>query len=135
MLPSEMFVNLIDMELQEKISSCNNLDKDAMEALTTLLGQESNLLKNELEDWSIERTNGKNMLFYKGKNYIPKDLHLRRYIVKQHHDAKTAGHPGELETYNTVRQHYWWPGMRTFVNNYVESANNSRSTEARPNLP
>ena len=120
MLPSEMFVNLIDMELQEKISSCDNLDKDAMEALTTLLGQESNLLKNELEDWSIERTNGKNMLFYKGKNYIPKDLDLRRYIVKQHHDAETAGHPGELETYNTVRQHYWWPGMRTFVNNYVK---------------
>ena len=59
MLPSEMFVNLIDMELQENISSCNNLDKDAMEALTTLLGQESNLLKNELENWSIERTNGK----------------------------------------------------------------------------
>ena len=120
MLPSEMFVNLIDMELQEKISSCNNLDKDAMEALTTLLGQESNLFKNELEDWSIECTNGKNMLFYKGKNYIPKDLDLQRYIVKQHHDAETAGHPGELETYNTVRQHYWWPGMRTFVNNYVK---------------
>ena len=77
-----MFVNLIDMELQEKISSCNNLDKDAMEALTTLLGQESNLLKNELEDWLIESTNGKNMSFYKGKHYIPKDLDLRRYIVK-----------------------------------------------------
>ena len=27
-----------------------------MEALMTLLGQESNLLKNKLEDWSIERT-------------------------------------------------------------------------------
>ena len=29
------------------------------------------------------------------------------------------GHPGELETYNTLRQHYWWPGLRTYVKNYV----------------
>ena len=47
-------------------------------------------------------------------------MDLRRHIVRQHHDAETAGHPGELETYNTIRQHYWWPGMRTFVNNYVK---------------
>ena len=60
------------------------------------------------------------MLFYKGRNYIPKDLDLRRYLFKQHHNAETSGHPGELETYNTVRQHYWWPGMRTFVNNYMK---------------
>ena len=35
------------------------------------------------------------------------------------HDHEAAGHPGELETYNSVRQHYWWPGMRVFVKNYV----------------
>ena len=36
------------------------------------------------------------------------------------HDHETAGHPGELGTYNSVRQHYWWPGLRTFVKNYVQ---------------
>ena len=36
------------------------------------------------------------------------------------HDHETAGHPGELETYNTIRQHYWWPGLCTFVKNYVQ---------------
>ena len=34
------------------------------------------------------------------------------------HDHETAGHPGELETFNSIRQHYWWPGLRTFVKNY-----------------
>jgi hypothetical protein len=29
-------------------------------------------------------------------------------------------HPGELETYNALCAHYWWPGMRTFVKNYVK---------------
>ena len=36
------------------------------------------------------------------------------------HDPKTAGHPGEIATYNAVQQHYWWPGLRTFVKNYVQ---------------
>jgi hypothetical protein len=25
-----------------------------------------------------------------------------------------------LETYNALRTHYWWPGMHTFVKNYVK---------------
>ena len=36
------------------------------------------------------------------------------------HDHKTAGHPGELEMYNAVRQNYWWPGLRMFIKNYVQ---------------
>ena len=36
------------------------------------------------------------------------------------HDHETAWHPGELETYNAIRQHYWWPGLRTYVKNYVQ---------------
>ena len=35
------------------------------------------------------------------------------------HDHETAGHPRELETYNTLRQNYWWPRLRTYVKNYV----------------
>jgi Integrase zinc binding domain/Integrase core domain len=37
-----------------------------------------------------------------------------------YHDHETAGHPGELEMYNGIRQNYWWPGLRTFVKNYVQ---------------
>ena len=35
------------------------------------------------------------------------------------HDQEMAGHPRELETYNAIRQHYWWPGLQTFVKNYI----------------
>ena len=37
-----------------------------------------------------------------------------------YHDHGTAGHPGELETYNSIQQHYWWPGPQMFVKNYVQ---------------
>ena len=61
MLLDELFMNLIDTELQEQILTCEKLDSDAMEALKVL-----------------------------------------------------------LEAYNSIRQHYWWPGLRTYVKNYVQ---------------
>jgi hypothetical protein len=40
--------------------------------------------------------------------------------LKLFHNHEAAGHPGELEAYNSVKQHYWWPGLRVFVKNYVK---------------
>ena len=62
----------------------------------------------------------KNVLFFQGKNYIPKNYELRQEITSQFHDKITAGHSGEIETLNTIKEHYWWPGMRTFIKNYVK---------------
>ena len=31
-----------------------------------------------------------------------------------------AGDPGELQMFNTVKEHYWWSGPRIFVKNYVQ---------------
>jgi transposase InsO family protein len=119
MLPDGLFVNLIDLDLQERITTCNDLDTDATTALASLLEQNPTMLRNDLNDWTLEKVNDNNVLFYKGKNYIPRDTELRRDIAKSFHDHETAGHPGELETFNAIRQHYWWPGLRTFVKNYV----------------
>ena len=46
-------------------------------------------------------------------------MDLQEEIVKSFHDHETAGHLGEIGTYNSVQQCYWWPGLRTFVKNYI----------------
>ena len=68
----------------------------------------------------MEEFEGNTVLFYKGKNYIPQDENIRHDIAKMFHDSETAGHPGELDTYNLICHHYWWPGMHTYVKNYVK---------------
>ena len=120
MLPDEMFVNLIDTDLQERITIADDLDGNAAEALKLLLEKAPTAMTAGLDDWELKKINDKNILFYKGRNYIPRNMELRRDIVKTFHDHETAGHPGELGTYNAVRQNYWWPGLRTFVKNYVQ---------------
>ena len=115
LLPENMFINLIDTDLQDRIANLTNYDFDVKNALEMLLEKGPNTLQNDLEDWKLEKHNGQNVMFYKGKNYIPNDMELWRDILKMFHDHEMAGHPGELETFNSVKQHYWWPGMQTFV--------------------
>jgi len=120
MLPADLFIKLIDLDLQERIADSEILDKDAKGALTLLTEQGPDTLWDRTEDWTVELFNGKNILFYKGKNYIPLNPKLQHDIVESFYDHETAGHPGELEMYNAVQQHYWWPGLRTFTKNYVQ---------------
>ena len=89
-------------------------------ALTTILEQGPYTVRRDLDDWTIEKFEDNDVIFFKGKNYIPRDDNLRWDITRLFHDHETAGHPGELETYNAIRQHYWWPGLRTYVKNYVQ---------------
>ena len=52
------------------------MDYDAAEAIKGLLGEGPNKAKKDLEDWEVEEFKGKNILFYKGKNYILNDGQL-----------------------------------------------------------
>jgi hypothetical protein len=94
------------------------MDFDAADAIKGLLEQGPTPLRHDLADWEIENFEGSNILFFKGKNYVPQNADLRRDLVKTYHDHLTAGHPGELQTFNALQEHYWWPGMRRQQHGY-----------------
>ena len=119
-------VNVMDMDLQKQIAMAHDMDINVDETMNVLLERKPNIWKDELKDWRLEKLDEGNILFFKGKNYVPKNDELREDILRMFHDHETAGHPGELETYNSVAENYWWPGLRSFVKNYAEFANNSR---------
>ncbi|KAJ3524273.1 hypothetical protein NMY22_g11070 [Coprinellus aureogranulatus] len=120
MLPEELFVDLIDTELQKKILNAEQKDEEAEDAIRLLLEDAKDEIQKDLEDWTLETREGKHMLFRQGKAYVPKDTELRRQIVRNHHEAPTIGHPGEIGTFNAVQEHYWWPGMRKFIKEFVQ---------------
>jgi hypothetical protein len=69
------------MELQKKIANTKNMDYDTAEAMKDLLEQGPREAKKDLMDWKVEEFKGENILFYKGKNYVPINAELRREIV------------------------------------------------------
>ena len=120
LLLENMFINLLDINLQEWILNSSDKMMDIKITSETIIEKGPTNLQNDLANWKIEDIDGRKTIFYKGKNYIPNDQELWRDIIKMFHDHETAGHPGELETYNLVRQYYWWPGLWTFVKTYVQ---------------
>ena len=71
-----MFVNLMDLELQERIANTDKYDFDVRYTLELLLKNGPNSLQQDLEDWRLEKHGDRNILFYKDKNYILDDLNL-----------------------------------------------------------
>ena len=76
MLPDNLFVNLLDTDLQERIVNSKEFDFDVNKVVKTLLENGPTLIRNDLEDWKIETNEGQTVIFYKGRNYIPKDRQL-----------------------------------------------------------
>ena len=46
---------------------------------------------------------------------------LREILLQECHDSPYMGHRGALRTYIEMRPLFYWPGMRTMVNNYCAS--------------
>jgi hypothetical protein len=57
-LPDNLFINLLDTELQEQILNGKKLDLDVKNAIETLMEEGPTSLKNNLQDWKIEEING-----------------------------------------------------------------------------
>ena len=47
MLPDDLFINLIDVDLQKRIANCETIDKDTTNALALLLNQGPTTVKNQ----------------------------------------------------------------------------------------
>jgi hypothetical protein len=54
-----------------------------------------------------------------GKLVIPPDDNIRREIMKEWHDAPTAGHPRRDEMVRLVNHYYYWPGAKHWIAEYI----------------
>ena len=53
--------------------------------------------------------------------FIPKWANLRKELIKECHDSKWAGHPGQKQTLALLEAAYYWPHMRDDVELYVKT--------------
>ena len=108
MLLDHVFINLIDLSLQQELLSSKEWDMDATNALKILLDKLVMELVLNNQNWSTEDIDGKPVLFYNGWNYVLANTELCLHLLRQYHNHDTTGHPGELETYNSISRSYWW---------------------------
>ena len=115
LLPDDLFVKLVDAELASALKSPDPAtDPVILAAQQALSGESAPPMRSALSDWKIID----DTLYYQKRAYVPP--HLRKRILYLTHDHLTAGHPGRFTTLVNVKRDYWWPGMGTFVRNYVD---------------
>ena len=102
---------LVDIE-QLRSDILSSLPNDPVASL--LLSTES------LDDpwWTI---NPEGFLLRDNRIYVPEANNLQLCILWTFHDHPTAGHFGQNRTLELIRQEYTWPGICTFVKDYVSS--------------
>lgn len=116
LLPDDLFIDAIDTNLRDAVAFAPCKDRIVLEAIEALKTKGTPPIKLLLSDWRTEE----GLIFFKDKCYVPDDAELRRSIVQRHHDSLAMRHPGHLRTIELVQRDYWWPGMYTFVKNYVD---------------
>ena len=76
----------------------------------------------EMEEWC--NTQGARKLpegYVKDNQWtVPSDKQLRGNVLSQYHDSPTAGHPWRDNMTTLVLQHYWWPRMNVWIDQYVK---------------
>ena len=69
-------------------------------------------------------------LYVKGRMYVPGDKRLKLFLLQQHHDPPTQGHPGYKAMLWKMLENWYWLGMPRDCERYATNCSTCRHTKA-----
>ena len=100
-------------DILSKVRKAKELDGSVVKAVKEMKRAPVTRLRSE--EWSKEQE----LILFRGKAYVPKDVQLRHKLVRLHHDTPIAGHLGQWKILELLTCNYWWPGVTKFIFDYV----------------
>ena len=70
------------------------------------------------------------LLFVKGRWYLPSNKELKNKILKAEHGFQVAGHFGQFKTLERIKANFYWPKMDQEVEEYVHSCDSCQWNKA-----
>ena len=139
-LPADLFVApnapILDLEVlsrsvQKPTIHCRTIDlsMDPLEELVLTAQTNSTTTLNQWQKaHGIEARPGG--LWWKNKALVVVgNDDLKRGVLRRFHDHIAAGHPGITKTLINIGQHYWWPGMKDFITQYIKGCATCQMTK------
>ena len=115
----ELFSLNLTVDLKDKI--LQNLVADLWFQDVKMVIDSGSVLEGCYEGYSVSL---EGLLFFRGSVYVPKLGDLRNLIMFEAHKAPYSAHPSVKKMYVDLKQHYYWPGMKRdiadFVTRYLE---------------
>jgi hypothetical protein len=75
------------------------------------------------------------LLLYKNRVYVPNVQELKLAILKEMHNVAYAGHPGYQKTMAAVKSHYFWPGLKKEITEYITRCMECQKVKAEHRHP
>ena len=66
---------------------------------------------------------------------VPEYGELKKYIMEEAHSSAYAMHPGSTKLYRTLREHYWWNGMKKEIASFVSRCLTCQQMKAEHQRP
>jgi hypothetical protein len=101
-----------DNYIIKKISELLKADKIAQTALK---------LQPNKQWKKLKVSNSIEVLTFEGLIYVPNNREIKRLILQSRHDANFAGHFGRRKTLDLVRRDFYWPGMTSYIIEYIKT--------------
>jgi hypothetical protein len=112
-VPSPAIINALVLSLVRYIQSSSASDPLVLRALQNLSQETPLFSRSTLADWTFNNGNP----YYKHRLYVPPSA--RSQILHSIHSSPLSGHLGRFRTKAIVERDFWWPGLSTFVTNFV----------------
>ncbi|CAN6454525.1 unnamed protein product [Victoria cruziana] len=77
------------------------------------------MVKRAKQESSAVSVDEQGQIRYLGRVWIPSDAGLRNELLDSLHSSRFTIHPGGTKMYRAARHHFWWPGMRKDIADFV----------------
>jgi hypothetical protein len=106
-------ISMYIIEIKDRILEAANADLQYKRLVAKLQQHE----KPQTKEIYTLRTDG--LLLHKNRVYVPNVRELKLTILKVMHNVTYAGHPGYQKTVAAVKSHYFWPGLKKEIAEYI----------------
>ncbi|QRW17965.1 Retrotransposable element Tf2 protein [Rhizoctonia solani] len=135
MLPSEVFANTSEEELEIVTEICSKLREDpSLDQIIQFLTEDVDNAPPSIQKAYREYNWEEDLLWYCRKLVVPDSEPLKERLLREFHDSPLAGHPGQQQTLELLSCNYWWPGMKSSAKEWVECCPTCQANQ-RPHAP
>jgi hypothetical protein len=101
-----------------------------IDAQRTNMGMKHIHEKIEADKANCFRKDDQGILWFNDRIVVPKDAEVRQQIMDEAHLSRYSIHPGSINMYQDLKQHYWWTKMKIEIAHYVARCDTYRHVKA-----
>jgi hypothetical protein len=122
-------ISMYRTEMKDRILEAANVDLQYRGLIAKLQQRE----RPQIQGSYTLGTDG--LLLYKNRVYVPNVRELKLAIVKEMHNVAYAGHPGYQKIVAAVKSHYFWPGLKKEIAEYIARCMECQKVKAEHRHP